>query len=228
MYKYTRQPNAKNPATVVVDRRSRTPVIRQVRAHLFCWDCEQCLRKNGEDWMMRQIWNGRRFPLLDRLNVAMELRRTADGVLIYSGSAAGIDTDKLAYFALSVLWRAGVHDWTVSKHSTFRIDLEGHGEKLRQYLHGDTGFPTDVTVMATVCTDIYSRLFYMPTVARFPTPITAFSILALGVHLLIILGILAPAQMCCVRSPQHVLFKRDCKRKTLESVSQLILDSLKE
>lgn len=72
MFKYTRDPNADNPNTIVVDRRTQSPVIKQVTAHLLCWNCEQRLRNCGEDWMMRQVWNGKRFPLLDRLNVAVD------------------------------------------------------------------------------------------------------------------------------------------------------------
>ena len=57
--------------------------------------------------MMGQLWNGKRFPLLDRLNVAIGMRRSEDAV-VYSGSACGVNTEKLGYFALSVIWRAGI------------------------------------------------------------------------------------------------------------------------
>jgi len=76
-------------------------MTKQVTGYLLCSECEERFSAHGEDWMMRQVWNGKRFPLLDWLNVAVEKRRSADA-LIYSGTTVGIDTDKLAYFALSV------------------------------------------------------------------------------------------------------------------------------
>ena len=34
--------------------------------------CEELFNKNGENWMLKQVWNGKRFPLRDRLNVALQ------------------------------------------------------------------------------------------------------------------------------------------------------------
>ena len=221
MYKYARTQEAENPNTIVVDRRGRAPVVKQATARLLCSECEDRFSRLGENWVMSQIWNGTRFPLLERLDLAVETRRT-DDALIYSGSAVGIDTEKLAYFAVSVLWRAGVHQWTTSKDSRYRLDLGMHEELLRRYLLGEIGFPAKLSVMVTVCSDVYSRAFHMPTAATFPIPgVTAFAMLALGVQFLIFLGPTAPDQICCVQSPLKLISKRDCGRKTIEAFAQL-------
>ncbi len=222
MYKYASDPGLPLPNTQVVSRKGRSPVVRQVTAHLLCSACEQRLSERGEDWMMRQVWNNQnRFPLLERLNLALEMRRTPDA-LIYSGSACGIDTERLGYFALSVLWRAGVHAWRTSKDSTQQIPLNQYEEPIRQYLAGESGFPQNVAIMASVCTDRYAKLFHMPTPAIFPNSVTAFAFLALGVQFLIFTDIFAPTMFCCVQSPCKVLFKRDCSRKTLEAWAELV------
>lgn len=222
MYKYASDPNEPNPVTMMVSRAGRAKVVKQVKKHLLCRKCDQSLSKNGEDWMMRQVWNRNRFPLLDRLNVAVALRQGID-LQVYSGIATGIDTDKLAYFALSVLWRASVCEWQTERRAKHRIFLGTHQETLRKYLHGETGYPQEVSVMATVCTDIYSRCFYLPTEAKFPSPqaVPAFSFLALGVSFLVVLGPYAPAQICCVRSTLKIISKRDCGKKIMEAYADL-------
>jgi hypothetical protein len=92
-------------------------------------------------------------------------------------------------------------------------------------LHGETGYPQDVSVMATVCTDIYSRCFYLPSEAKFPLPqpVPAFSFLALGVSFLVILGPCAPAQICCVRSAHKYVSKRDCGKKIIQAYAELTM-----
>lgn len=51
------------------------------------------------------------FPLLDRMNLALPFK-TEEKHVIYSGEAMGIDTESLAYYVLSVLWKGSVHEWT--------------------------------------------------------------------------------------------------------------------
>jgi hypothetical protein len=41
--------------------------------------------------------------LLEKLNVALHYAKEPN-LVAYSGSAIGIDTDKLAYFAISMVW----------------------------------------------------------------------------------------------------------------------------
>lgn len=218
MYKYAADPDEDGGAPMVVTRGGRRRVTRQVKQYLLCSECDNRLNKYGENYALQQVWNGSRFPLLDRLNLALTVRGSADGE-VYSGLASGIDTEKLAYFALSVLWRAGVSEWRTSKGTTHRVDLGSHQESLRAYLHGETGFPSEASVMATVCTDIYSRIFYMPSPAilRMSPPVPAFSFTALGVNFLIVLGPFAPEQICCVRSPKRLISKRDCSKKVIDA-----------
>ena len=139
----------------------------------------------------------------------------------FSGLACGIDTDKLGYFALSVLWRAAVREWRTAKDERYQIQLGEYEEPMRQYLLGTAGFPQNVSVVATVCSDSLSRYFSLPTLAKFKIPITAFAMMTLGINFLVILHPLAPEQVCCVRSPHRVISKRDCRMKTIESISDL-------
>jgi len=74
--------------------RLTTTTSKQVVDYLLGSSCEDLFNKNGERWMLKQVWNGKRFPLLDRLNVAHPYYFCRD-VLVFSGSAVGIDADSL-------------------------------------------------------------------------------------------------------------------------------------
>jgi|SRR5580704_2158229 hypothetical protein len=224
MYKYVRTPAKKNPNPVVVGRRVTATTSKQVSDYVLCSDCEQLFNRNGENWMLRQVWNGKRFPLLERLSLAHQ-DYTFREALVFSGSAVGIDTDKLAYFALSVVWRAAVHRWATPLGGlTQPVQLGAAEEPTRRFLLGQSMFPPAVTVMATVCTDAGSAgSFYMPSRVS-GSPGTCFVVLTLGVHFLVYLEPIPPVirEFCCVKSTRRLIFLRNCESKTLEAFAQLL------
>jgi hypothetical protein len=94
----------------------------QVKDFLLCADCEERFSKY-ERWAAGQVYDGRDFPLLLRLTLALPFLETPRlrGV---SGVAAGIDTEKLAYFGLSILWRGAAHKWKMRAGKPLRSTLE--------------------------------------------------------------------------------------------------------
>jgi hypothetical protein len=186
------------------------------------------LNKNGENGVLKWVWNGKRFPLGDRLAVAHQ-HYTFSNFLAFSGSAMDVNTDELGYFALSVIWRAAVHEWdTPFGGKSTVLNLGAVQEPIRKFLHGDAGFPSAVVVLATVCTDPNSvRVFYMPA----PTsgiPGTSFAMNMLGIHFTVFIGNDIPPlmrQMCCVKSTPRLIFQRDCSQKTLEAFSEIMVTS---
>jgi hypothetical protein len=224
MYKYLRDPAKKNPNPVVAGRKGTKTTSKQVKDYLLCAVCEDLFNNNGERWMLKQVWNGNRFPLRDRLNVAVPLN-TFKGFVTFSGRSAGIETDKLGYFALSVVWRAAVHVWdTPFGGKTKILNLGDAQEPIRKFLHRESNFPNDVVVMATVCTDpVSTRVFYMPSPVS-GIPETSFSLLTLGVQFLVFIGSgLHPVirEFCCVKSAARIVFQMDCSQKTFEAFAQL-------
>jgi hypothetical protein len=79
---------------------------------------------------------------------------TEPTVITYSASAMGIDTAPLAYYALSILWKGSVHEWTTLKGQKSSVDLGKYQEPIRCFLIGDAGFPDGPYVIVTACTDI--------------------------------------------------------------------------
>ncbi len=226
MYKYLRDPDEtkKNRNPTVVAAKVTATTSRQVSDYVLCADCEELFNKNGESWVLQQVWNGERFALGERLNLALQ-HYTFQNFLAFSGTAMGINTEALGYFALSVIWRGAVHQWNTPFGGKTRVlKLGAHEESIR-FLFGVAPFPTDVVILATVCTDPFSRgVFYMPSQTS-GIPRTSFAMLTLGVHFMVFVGTPLPPvlyEMCCVKSAHKLIFQRDCSEKTLEAFAQLL------
>jgi hypothetical protein len=208
---------------------------RQILDYVLCKECEQRFNTNGEGWVMRHVFlsNGR-FPLLEKLEQCPP-EQYCESIKLYSAAnrGGGIDTTSLGYFALSVLWRASVHDWTFLGNKTSSVTLGRYEEILRKYLLGVTPFPTKAVVMITACTDRLSQeVFYEPTtvVMRRHQPYHTYGFLARGIHFQIFLGATIPwpvRQLCCVSSPGKWIIARDREKeiasafKPLHAVSRI-------
>src|ERR1700751_3332453 len=161
LYRLSRQQGAGNPNPVVMTSVLVVPTSKQMRDYVLCYKCERRFSEQGESWIARQVYNGRDFPLLDRLNVTMPFHATP-GLQIFSGADVGIDTAKLAYFALSMVWRASVHRWRMPDGMTTSIDLGAHQEPVRRFLLGESEFPAEAVVVVTACTDWVSQATIFP------------------------------------------------------------------
>jgi hypothetical protein len=191
-----------------VTKKDRNPVVvapkvtatssRQVKGYVLCSDCESLFNENGESWMMRQVWNGKRFPLGERLDVALP-QYTVGSLRAFSGRAVGVNTAALGYFALSVIWRGAVHQWDMpfgGKATVLRLGAPE--EPIRKFLLGEALFPPEVAIVATICSDRHSRgVFYMPW-QRANFPGQSFEILTLGVQFEVFAG--ARFLWSCARS----------------------------
>jgi hypothetical protein len=191
---------------------------KQLWAHLLCSDCEQMLNERGEK-SVQALFNGASaFPLLNRMNLSLALK-TEPTVVTYSGSAMGIDTEALAYYALSILWKGSVHKWTTLKGQKSSVSLEKYQEPIRRYLSGEAAFPEGVYVIVAACTDTGSQgmVFAPSQVAE--SRFTAYSLLVRGLWFHIITTD-NPANgldgLCCVRSSRKVIHKEDCTQRFLE------------
>jgi hypothetical protein len=192
---------------------------KQLWAHLLCESCERLLNDRGEKPVQKMFNGATSFPLLDRMNVALPFA-TAPTVTFYSGSAMGVDTETLAYYALSILWKGSVHKWTTLKGQKSSVSLGAHQEPIRRYLIGAAGFPDCVYVVVTACTDIGSRGTVFAPSLMAETMHSMHSLLVRGLWFHIALTDKpTPAldEVCCVRSGRRVLHKADCTEPFLQS-----------
>jgi hypothetical protein len=196
-----------------------TPTQKQVWQYLLCGDCEQRFSKHGEAFVTSLVQRKTDFALLDRLKAAVPVT-TEPGVTTYSGSASGIDTDQLAYFALSMLWRSGVQQWSTLNQQTTGVSLGAFEEPIRQYLAGEAGIPSGVVVIVTVCTDIGSRFTSFLPSERRGTLFPSYSLLVRGVWFHILTSTTLPAEvreLCCVNTARKVLFLKDCEKEVIQA-----------
>jgi hypothetical protein len=228
LWRGAREPGLTNPNPVVVTKTVSTTSSSQLRAPLLCGRCEDRFNKSGERYVLswlapREIVHGT-FPLLERLRLALEFRRTR-AFNIYSGSSIGVDTDKFAYFALSILWRAAVHQWRLPDGNLReRIDLGQYEEPVRKYLLSQAPFPDDVAIVLTVCTDSGSRGTFYPPILRHDSPFQAYGLLTQGLHFDIAMGKNVPPetrQCCCIGSRRHLIFLRNCEDRTFRAFAAL-------
>lgn len=217
VFKVLREPQRKIKEPVLLTATVTAPAPRQMRDWLLCAECEDRLNKNGEGYVLGQMCHKTRFPLLEKLRVALNFEFTArPGV--YSGPQVGVDTKKLAYFALSVVWRAAVHKWREPfGNELYSIDINEFEQPIAKFLLENSDFPADVAVIVTVCSDRESQLMaFKPTGAtvRVPTPGSSLAVgfLACGIHFWVLLG--PPAHphlrnLCCFSSKRQLIFMRD-------------------
>jgi len=225
--KRLRSPRGPVTEPILVTRQVSISTSNQLRDHLLCSSCEKLFDQRGEDYALRQMNNRGRFPLLDRLRVSPCLDFSLrEGV--YSGSALGIDTEKLAYFALSVVWRGAVHTWRAADGQNVRpINLGPCQETIRQHLLGRAPFPSQVAVVVNVCTDFESQVIaYYPT-PRLGIPGMAYAFLACGIHFTVFTEATDPSvrRVCCVGSAEKLIFSRNIKALTYRAYGKLAATS---
>jgi hypothetical protein len=205
--------------TKLITRMSRGPAVvmtpevvlrtsRQVTAHLLCKHCEDLFSKNGEQYVTGLLWRGKRFPALDILRSATPLKRESTH-LSFSGLAAGFKMEKLAYYALSVVWRCAVHKWPTIGLQTANVKVENRLDDIRQYLLGDAPYPEDIVVVISVCTDLVSQLQCLyPSVYLSPDGYPSYPFLVLGLHFNVIVADSRTdfSQLCSVASAERWIF----------------------
>jgi hypothetical protein len=225
IYKFLGEPDQKIKDPIVVSRRTAISTSKQMKDFLLCLTCERLFNRNGEDYVLRQIWNGKSFPLLDRLKVAAPVDFKVRGKA-YSGPAIGVDTQRLAYFGLSILWRSGAHKWKTGDpvQPLYSTNIDPYLEPMRNYLLGVAAFPSELAVQVVACTDwISQRIAYNPAPSR-GSECRAFGFLTCGVRFTIYMG--SPLatkfrKVCCVQSSRKLLFEADRERQTLHAIASV-------
>ena len=151
IYKSLLNPEEMNPSPYLMSGTKTIESSRQMKDHVLCADCERRFNENGERWVLAYMAKEGKFPLRELLRRATPIRSTPGLTTYAAGEIAGIDVDKLEYFALSVFWRAAVHDWKPMAGEKYeRLELGPYRERLREYLLGIAPFPVNVITLISV------------------------------------------------------------------------------
>jgi len=145
-YKGFRAPSLKNPNPVVVTGTRMDQTSLQIHDYAFCWDCEQVLNKNGEDWVMPMLAGEAGFPLFDLLKNETPVLSEPDLDTYACAQVAGIDWDKLAHFGMGMFWKGAAHAWP----GCAKLELGNYAEDIRKYLRAKAPFPQSVALVVRV------------------------------------------------------------------------------
>ena len=101
LYKNRGRPENRNPNPMRVTARASIQTSLQLSNFVFCGDCEQQFSKNGEKYVMSQVYDGKtkRFPLLDTLRGSSASWKMPEFVGYDDSAVPSIDRDQLGYFA---------------------------------------------------------------------------------------------------------------------------------
>lgn len=145
-YKLFRAKKLRNPNPVVLSHMHSRQSSSQARDFVFCWDCEQLLNREGENWVIPQLASESGFPLLKRLRSA-SAAIPESGLKVYScAKIVGIDCDKLAHFGMGMFWKGHAHRWPNCE----RLRLGAYGELIRKFLRRQGAFPENVVFFVQV------------------------------------------------------------------------------
>jgi hypothetical protein len=196
-----------HPDTVQISLNERRKSSEQARRHILCARCEQRLNENGERWVLRNCYRGRGvFRLRDVLRKRSNLNSGSD---IEAYSVLTEEAAQLAYFSVSIVWRASLCDWPRRGQTYHAIDLGPYQEKLRGYLKGESDVPQSVAVTVILSgLDRPVLAFCLPLsyrvsgchCHRFHIP---------GMSFVVAIGKTVPnvlADMCILQSPSRPVF----------------------
>jgi hypothetical protein len=110
------------------------------------------LNKKGESWLLANVPKkyGGEYPLQDAL---VPLTPTVSVRRFDQYNVSGVkpfDLEKLVYFATSVFWRGGVHDWKTNiGQKASAVDLGVYLEPMRRFLLGEP-FPDNMVLTVNI------------------------------------------------------------------------------
>jgi hypothetical protein len=224
LYKKTRNPAAKNPNPTIITSKRIVQTSHQITDYVLCKECELLFSQKGENYVMTQVATNQNFPLLDRLRAVAPTKSAAGFDWYDETTVPGIDRDKLAYFSLSVFWRAAAHRWEEPGEEPISIDLGPYEEKLRKYLHEEATLLDDIVSQLVVCTDKLSQdLFYPPSKGR-KREDTTYTFQARGLNFFMTVGNRTPKtirQMCLLTGPNKWIVSRSCEEKVKQANERL-------
>lgn len=225
VYRLLRESNNGNNNPVLISKRISTQRSFQMTQPLLCSACESRFSKNGENYVLPLLSKRTAFPLLDRLRLAQPIYATLDGAT-FTCASAGLDGEKLDYFGLSVLWRAAVRPWRTFDGDTTSVQLGATcTESMRQYLAGESGFPGNIAVIATVATDFLSqRSCFVPNRITDNPFHVAYGLLLKGLFFRFVGDDIPPVMraISCAGPGPNMIFVRDCSEKSWEPFAQMM------
>jgi len=149
IFKQLRMPTFKNPNPVLITPDVTCTTSRQVKDYVLCSDCEQRFSKQGEAWVLANMARPGGFALQASLLAAGPLERNNDFAVFSGAAIPSINMDALAYFGMSIFWRAGAHRWPWEGEFV-NLELGPYLEPIRLFLLDQGSFPDQMVLAARI------------------------------------------------------------------------------
>jgi hypothetical protein len=229
MYKRIRSEDKDNPHPILIDKTGSRSCSDQITDYAFCKECEGRFDRNGENYALRMAALRGRFRLQEELEAVKPSFDKLDFRGYSIEDSPNIRRDDLAYFALSVFWRASVHEWPPLTDGGTPVKIELgklNNEVLRRYLMEETSIPSNLSMFFVACTDKISQsVFYMPKLISREECVWSYGFTACGYIFNLIVARRVPdrmANLCFFHSPSRWIFMRDAEEKTIEALRSLM------
>ena len=161
VYRVCRDSTAANPNPMLLESNRRPyHTSQQTEAHLLCFDCEQLLSRNGENWVLKQMNRVTSFRLLDAANASPVVWDDGKWRVVDLRGHRNFRPSDLVHFAIGVVWRSAV--WPEPER---RVELGPYKEGFRRFLTGEVDLPRSVSIQIQIDRE-HSR--HLP-LASFPT-----------------------------------------------------------
>jgi hypothetical protein len=185
------------------------PTDRQIQDYVFCPACEKRFDDGGENYVMRLINRKNHFRLFSMVRATLRSRPEGE-YTVYPAADMNLDTHALAFFALSVIWRGSVHEWSLNGASLTPLDLGNHQAPIRRFLLDSEPMPKNLCVKVSVATDWASQnCSLFPRVNPDQKDAAAFTFMTRGIWFDVVIGDPLPTyayDSCCVRSADKLIF----------------------
>jgi len=191
--------------------------------------CESLLDRKGENHALRMVTTKDRFRLLEELEAIKPSFEKLEWRGYNIADTPNVKREPLAYFALSVFWRASVHTWPSAEKNgkPIRIDLgKENSEALRRFLLGGSPSPSTMRLFFVVCTDRLSGgSFYLPTLSHRKDFCWTYGFAACGYFFCLNVAKRFEREqtsICFLSSPEQWIWVRDGEAKAIEGFTSLL------
>jgi hypothetical protein len=135
---------------------------RQLAAPLLCSHCEYLFKVQGEDWAIDcSAKQSGLFKLRDQLLKLLPDIRARHVSVYFAGLIPSLRYKELAYFAASIFWRGRILDWSRVHPRARQLHFpEAVNDQLREYLLGNSGFPTACTLVLEVAMAPFMGVYF--------------------------------------------------------------------
>jgi hypothetical protein len=149
VYAQLRENSQQNPNPVLMTSRISLTTSRQITGRVLCAECEERFSRLGETWVLANMARLEGFPIQEALAATKPIAANENFAYYSTAGILAINMDALAYFALSMFWRASAHTWRNVSGLMEGIELGPYEEAIRHFLLGDR-FPADTVILVSI------------------------------------------------------------------------------